>query len=322
MKKIFTVLAAVAFGALFMTSCSSSDDNNGVSPSNPGVATKPEATHTKDAKKVSFPEGSDVKETTFDEGGKYDVVLKPELRDQILGANATARALKETADDYVHMVGNYTVENGVYVLEYFGKVKVEITPDGQVRVTFTPNNVKETTVYDGQVEQPAVELKGLTSDICRNWEIVKTTFDYYEYYLSEGMQKNHFQGNFIKPDDAPSSLVYMKDWLKWNFNTEIDPDFYKKETIKDVSFNQYGKFTINFTRESSIGDWKWVDEANGKIKYEWEDAYMDNDFESGEAKVEITNGYLVLALSGREKVMQNKGVKYRIDVVFVLAEIK
>ena len=321
MKKLFTVLAAVAFGAFIMTSCSSSDDNNdgGNQPTQPGEATKPAATHTADAKKVTFPEGGDVKEATFDEGGRYDVVLKRELRDQILGANIAARALKEAADDYVHMVGSYTVKNGVYEMDDFGSVKVEETSQEQVQVTIVPNNAEE-IVETATVEQPVVELKGLTSDICRSWEIANTKFDYFEYDAN-GQEKNHVQGSFYNPEEA-RSLVYMQNWLKEEHDVEIDADFSKKELIKNVSFNQYGTFTINFARESSIGKWNWENENEGKLHYEWEDASMKNDFEKGQANVAMQNGYLVLTLSGEVKEKSNSDRTYRVDIKFVLSEQK
>jgi hypothetical protein len=331
MKRIFTILATVAFGAMVMTSCSSSDDNNGSQPQplGPGGATKPAATATATAKKVTFPTNSDIKEATFDEGGNYDVVLTKTLRDRIIGGTAEARALKDVADEWVHMTGKYTAQNGVYEMQDFGKMTItEDAAKEEVTAVVEAENCDPITETVEEVA-PVVELKGLASDICRSWTIQNTTFDYWEYeWDNVEVLKNHYQGNFTNPQEA-RDLEWMQAWLKREHNTEIDADFSKKKYIKNVSFNQYGKFTINFANESSIGDWWWVDEreertenATGLVRYDWEDWEMENDFETGVAKVEMVNGYLVLTLTGQMKEQHNKHQMYRVDVQFVLAEDK
>lgn len=320
MKKIFSVMAAFVLGAFVMTSCSS-DDNNDSNPVNPQTGgTLAVAKNKADAVKLTFPEGSDVKEVIADEGGNFEALISQDLYDRLNGGVASARALKDIPAGYVFVTGKYTVDGTTYVFEGFLRVTVEKNTDGTADVTVTTAEgepvVEGTTV---QVETQG-EAKGLTSDICRGWTIVKTTFDYYEYD-DNGMEKNHYLGNFTNPEEA-RSLVKIKEWLWENHEVEIDADFSKKVEIKNVAFNQFGKFTINFLNEASIGTWSWKDEAAGKLEYNWEDESMENDFETGVAKVEMVNGYLVLTLSGQMKEQHNKHQMYRVDVQFVLAEEK
>jgi hypothetical protein len=320
MKKIFSVMAAFVLGAFVMTSCSSSDDNNDSNPVNPQTGgTLAVAKNKADAVKLtSFPEGSDVKEVIADEGGNFEALISQDLYERLNGG-ASTRALKDIPTGFVYVTGKYTVNGTTYVFEGLLNVTVEKNTDGTADVTVTTTEGEP--VVEGTVKvETQGEAKGLTSDICRGWTIVNTTFDYYEYDAN-GMEKNHYQGNFTVPEEA-RSLVYMQDWLKREHDTEIDADFSKKVEIKSVAFNQFGKFTINFLDEASIGTWSWKDEAAGKLEYNWEDESMDNDFETGVAHVEMQKGYLVLTLSGQVKQKDRSNMTYRVDVQFVLAEDK
>lgn len=322
MKKIFSVMAAFVLGAFVMTSCSSSDDNNDSNPVNPQTGgTLAVAKNKADAVKLTFPEGSDVKEVIADEGGNFEALISQDLYDKLNGGAASARALKDVPAGYVFVTGKYTVDGTTYVFEGFLRVTVEKNTNGTADVTVTTAEgepvVEGTTV---QVETQG-EAKGLTSDICRGWTIVNTAFDYYEYDVN-GKENNHYQANFYKPEEA-RSLVHMKNWFENEHrDVKIDADFSKKVEIKNVVFNQFGKFTINFLDEASIGTWSWKDEAAGQLKYNWEDESMDNDFETGVAQVKMLNGHLVLSLSGQVKQKESSDMTYRVDVKFTLAEEK
>lgn len=195
----------------------------------------------------------------------------------------TPHKATRATDNYYFVYGSYTIESdGSFRLDNYGNVV--ISPDASV-IRFTNNETGITSTVDVNKEHNAY-TGGNTQKLCRTW-----TLKYSEIWASyNGIQMVHakfdlqeakliifdINSRFLDPD---MSIEEAKQEV-----TEELMDY--DETPQSVTFSPNGTYFVTYRNglcEKST--WKWGNEANGIIYYNWSE---NNDDIDGEGYTTVT----------------------------------
>lgn len=213
--------------------------------------------------------------------GYTSYVRKTEKPAVINGKKDIARLLRtphkttRATDRYYFVYGNYTVESdGSFRLDNYGNVV--ISPDASI-IRFTDNSTGITSTVDVNKEHTAY-TGGNTQKLCRTW-----TLKYAELWGTfNGIQAVHTKCNLqtktVEIFDFNTKFLEPGVSLE-EIKQEIIEAFMEEEsTPQAVTFSPNGTYFViyrnGFCEKSS---WKWGNEANGILYYDWNEENDDID---------------------------------------------
>lgn len=196
----------------------------------------------------------------------------------------TPRKATRSTDNVYFVYGNYTVESdGSFHLDNYGNVV--ISPDASI-IRFTNNETGITSTVDVNKEQRAY-TGGNTQKLCRTW-----TLKYTEVRASyNGTPTIHF-----KFDMQAAKLIFF-DINSTMLEPGISIEDAKQEVIEElmdsyesspqsVVFSPNGTYFVTYRNGyCEKSSWKWGNEANGILYYDWSE---NNDDIDGEGYTSVT----------------------------------
>ena len=248
----FLLVAACA--ALALVSCTKENGKQEVKFAAPEYSNKAVKVKINDSSTSIDLNGKSVSDIEFTESG-YAVIATTAVK----------------ADDDVIVVAPYTYENGEYVIEGFGKVKIEngkiivTTASGTVTVNVTITNTE--TPSEGSQEW----------NLCRAW----TVADFKIAVKGGTLGSNGVGKLFTNPTMAAVKAFLVEN--KVNIPSDVEIENYD---IVDVNFTKQNTFFINFKKaDPFVGVWDvsargfhydlttggnyiFNGEADGKISFE------------------------------------------------------
>lgn len=278
---LFSLMAVLLLGNF--SSCSSSDDNDGDTPMEmpkyAATAAKYEITDA-NAKVASI---------EFTESGQYVVVMNnaPQNAPQAVGSHKMPSAIMRASSEYVGMYyGDYTIdENGNYVLQDFGTVKINKDSSGTVvSVTIHSNKYGETWTCHANLYTKINANNSLSDRICRTWN-----------FKSVGCCIK-YSGKTL--DETASSFKELFAKLK-AAGVETDGDDDEIAEIKQFIFTKSGSLIIKSNSAGlAVLPWKWTSNSSSEIlvntDYEWSSLFD----QASSTKVSFKSGQLVLKEEG------------------------
>lgn len=208
------------------------------------------------------------------------------------------------------LYGKYTkTGDDTYYLEGFGTMTITSDASGNAySLVITPNGgaAKEYTAK----KQNADLNSDMSNKLCRTWSLVK--FRMYMRYEGETL--------FDETDATLEGLVKkIYNSLKKKFpemsEDEFDFDMEVDAMPEQVIFTKSGTYVVYYTNsELAVSTWKWGDESKGILRYSWNPDSFDDEYESGDVKVEFKGGQLHITEEETE-YNQTIGVGYIFDEV-------
>lgn len=293
--RLLFAIIAMCVCSVPLTSCSDDDDNNG------GGNFDPPAYETNAAKYEISDAGSPYESIEFTESGNYLIKQSGGSYAQMSTAKAAAAitrgiagkdgrsaifadptATPATRDAYSPILyGKYTVrEDGVYVLEDFGTVKV--TQDGtgnSYKLEVTRNG--QSTVTIEATRQNANLNSTKSNALCRTWNVASLRL-YFEY---NGRKMIDVSGK------TPEELLEKLRKLAQENDPEYSDDDYDDitdilgEWPEQVVFTKTGTYVVYYSESQlAVSTWKWENESDGYLIYSW---YNDLDDPDGRVQVEF-----------------------------------
>ena len=300
-KGMFMMLALLAAGV--MVSCSSDDDDEDDAPS---IFEKPK--YEADAAKFMVTSASsEYKSVELTEAGNFIIRLNAGGNYAPEAASPVARLLKknllvspgsklksEVAETRAGIIvwsdiiyGKYTkTGDNEYTLDGYGTLTV--TQDGGSAYSLRIEKTNGET-FDLEANKAGTpEAGSMTDNICRTWDIKG-----FRYYI-------RLNGKTFFDETSPTlEGLYnkIKEWMQAN-----DPD-YSDEDYEDmlidvpqqIVFSKSGTYMVLYTNNMlAVSTWRWGNQGNGILEYSWNPDVFDDDFMSGEVKIEFNNNQLLI----------------------------
>lgn len=247
MKKILTFLAIAMMAVIAFNAC-----NKATTDKDPIQA----APNKADAKKVVLSEpavvGADkvLHGMEFTDGGRYILTY-----------------VVTKASDFEYETGSYSVEDGVYVLEGFG------------RIAFEGNKITITIENADPVEATGTTLPSLpgTEEIAQTWEVKSVDVSLKGSKGSVGFTK---QGCNLE-----EISLFLAEKLEENgYDVDINLGQFKGLTVKYVSFSSSGTFLVEFTNgDAYLGEMSNYKQDGDTYSFHYDLVNQGNDLLNGSA---------------------------------------
>ncbi len=312
MKRNLLLLALLAVAGFGVTACGG-DDKDTVTPDSDVVL--PPQQFKEDAVVIQFSEedpvdyyiedtengktGYNVTELELTESGYYFAKLEKK-RDK--EAKAT-RA--EGTPDYFFLWGMYFKKaDGSYELAGFGSVNIHVETDGSVEVNMTivssAEGAGQTSVtVTATVTPPKNNESQDNLNLCRAWDIVSTR-----------VQIEGVPAFYQEPGcDLNSILEYIKGYA--DVKDHLEPN----QVIEKILFSDNGTFSLLYKNEKTDrAHWRWLNEKEGQLEYDWEFGDMGYSFIDGTATVALkpqgsTSQLKLFGATDGKKVTVTVGIK-------------
>ena len=300
MKKHLFYVLCMALTAMTFQACGSDDPEPSNQPPKLNTVTNAEQAalyNIQDAK-------SPVKFVEFTETGLAVIQMvkdAPEVK---------TRGVAEILD---YIVGTYKWDGKEY----------EVLVGGKTFCWFSIGNLSNGK-YSISIRFPGedpIEVKGsigakasatnLTSDMCRSWVIDETRIRH------EGKVTGAKEFKGCNMNDI---LAYAKKMA--NITEEFEPN----KVVTNIVFTRSGSFYIFYANgDDDFGTWKWKNEKEGILTYQWRDESMGSEFESGEATFDVRRGKYCLTLTADidddgHKAEPGKKGSYNVSLSFYMSE--
>jgi hypothetical protein len=277
MKKYFFLMALMAIAPLSLISCGGDDDDS--SNDKPAVNLPVPASKADAAKYNLTPiqvvlKGTPIllERVELTESGNYLVAFR----------QAAAATRADNALEY--QMGTFSKNGESFFLSDFATLtfhgksgtsyNVLVDIDGQTSET---EATKASAAATGE----------MTDLLCRTWSISNTR-------LRGTIGSTKIAKDFPGPDCNMNDLIeYIKEK-----GIEVKDKIEDNHTVKSITFTAAGTYLIAFNRKAyDVGTWRWSDQANGNLRYEWEDKKnMGYSIETGVASVTFDGSQCKLTL--------------------------
>lgn len=289
MKKNLLLLALLALATIGFTACGGDDINDGGNdvPDNKTDVKLPEQPYKEDAVRLKFTQDNPVDYYIKDENGKtgynvteleltesgYYFVKLEKKRDM------EAKSTRAAEPDYFYLWGMYTKrEDGSFDLAGFGYVTIVGNGNSSAQVTINlvtgTENPNTTVTVTVTVTPPNNNNSQKNQNLCRAWDIISTRVQIEGvsgFYQEQGCNIN-------------SILDYIKNY------SDVKDNLKPNTVIETIVFSDNGTFALLYKNErTDKATWRWVNEQEGTLRYDWDFGDMGYSFIDGTASVTFGN---------------------------------
>jgi hypothetical protein len=283
MKKnllLLALLTAVSFG---FTACGGDKEDETSKPSN-----QTEQKYKDDAVKLEFNDANPIdyyvvdeetgrtdytiKELELTESGYYFVKLEKKRNQEV-------KATRAGGSEIQIVWGMYTKrEDGSFDLAGFGYVTIVGNGNSSAQVTINlvtgTENPNTTVTVTVTVTPPNNNYSQKNQNLCRAWDIISTRVQIEGvsgFYQEQGCNIN-------------SILDYIKNY------SDVKDNLKPNTEIETIVFSDNGTFALLYKNSrTDKATWRWVNEQEGTLRYDWDFGDMGYSFIDGTASVTFGN---------------------------------
>ena len=238
-RQLLALAGAFLFTIAGLTSCNKDD------------GTKKE-TDQVFGKLVISDENSPIQSIELTKDFEYIVTKKP----------AQTKSDSELDLNDVWVYGNFTIVDGWYFLQGFGKIAIDLLSGGAAEVSI------DTGDWDDKVHASLASTVNKTEidrSLCRHWVIDQTDFllSYNEIPL---LHLNSAGCDFSKWHKA------ILQWFKFTGNKNEEQQMDRECT--GLIFTESGTYAVLFDNgKVNVGSWNWENSKDGSLKCDWSNQY-------------------------------------------------
>lgn len=324
----------LAMGAMALTACSSSDDNNGgsnsgsISTGQPVTLDQP-AYKTESALFQISSSSSDLRSIELTEAGNYVIVKKSAAAKAMVfdneeAANAVTSpwsAEKTRANSNSDIIcGTYTKQaENTYVLEGFGTIVVTKSGSNAASLQITPQGGTAYTLQ-AAIKQQYADSEA-TGRLCRTWNMtaIRLTMNG-SFPVTETQSEQFSYDKTVSGGDLPG-LMYdfyekMMTWamgiqnryaaqmggqtitqaqLNQLLSAQKEQIYKSFKSVQSVIFTQAGTYMVSYGDQSlAVATWAWTNASTNMLRYSWNYGNMNVNGKSGECQMEFSANNLIM----------------------------